>query len=60
MKREEKMQGRESKQISLEQERKTTPYLYKSGQFTIELKFAGTETLESCVAEYLSKRYGVT
>lgn len=50
----------ENKQGVQEQKSGKTPYLYKSGQFTIELKFAGTETLESCVAEYLSKRYGVT
>lgn len=50
----------ENKQSVQEQKSRKTPYLYKSGQFTIELKFAGTETLESCVAEYLSKRYGVT
>lgn len=50
----------ENKQSVQEQKSGKTPYLYRSGQFTIELKFAGTETLESCVAEYLSKRYGVT
>lgn len=59
MKNKESTQAGENRKSLLCQE-KATPYLYKSGQFTIELRFAGTGTLESCVAEYLNKRYGVT
>lgn len=31
----------------------------KNGDFTVEHVFAGTATLESCIAEYLSRKYGI-
>lgn len=31
----------------------------RNGDFTVEHVFAGTATLESCIAEYLSRKYGI-
>ena len=33
--------------------------VYKDNGFTVEVSFAGSATLESCIAEYLSRKYGI-
>ena len=35
-------------------------YLNRCGEYTIEVEFAGSSSLESCIAAYLNEKYRIT
>jgi len=36
------------------------PYVNRCGEYTIEVEFAGSSSLESCIAAYLNEKYRIT
>lgn len=36
------------------------PYINRYGEYTIEAEFAGSSSLESCIAAYLNEKYRIT
>ena len=36
------------------------PYINRCGEYTIEVEFAGSSSLESCIADYLNEKYRIT
>ena len=36
-----------------------SPYINRCGEYTIEVEFAGSSSLESCIADYLNKKYRI-
>ena len=36
-----------------------SPYVNRCGEYTIEVEFAGSSSLESCIAAYLSEKYQI-
>ena len=37
-----------------------SPYINRCGEYTIEVEFAGSSSLESCIAAYLNEKYQTT
>ena len=37
-----------------------SPYINRCGEYTIEVEFAGSSSLESCIASYLNEKYRIT
>ena len=37
-----------------------SPYVNRCGEYTIEVEFAGSSSLESCIAAYLNEKYQIT
>lgn len=37
-----------------------SPYVNRCGEYTIEVEFAGSSSLESCIAAYLNEKYRIT
>lgn len=37
-----------------------SPYINRCGEYTIEVEFAGSSSLESCIAAYLNEKYQIT
>ena len=37
-----------------------SPYINRCGEYTIEGEFAGSSSLESCIAAYLNEKYRIT
>lgn len=37
-----------------------SPYINRCGEYTIEVEFAGSSSLESCIAAYLYEKYRIT
>lgn len=37
-----------------------SPYINRCGEYTIEIEFAGSSSLESCIAAYLNEKYQIT
>ena len=37
-----------------------SPYSNRCGEYTIEAEFAGSSSLESCIAAYLNEKYRIT
>ena len=37
----------------------TSPYINRCGEYTIEVEFAGSSSLESCIAAYLNEKYRI-
>lgn len=37
-----------------------SPYIKRCGEYTIEAEFAGSSSLESCIAAYLNEKYRIT
>lgn len=37
-----------------------SPYINRCGEYTIEVEFAGSSSLESCIAAYLNEKYRIT
>lgn len=35
-------------------------YTIRCGEYTIEAEFAGSSSLESCIADYLNEKYQIT
>ena len=35
-------------------------YVNRCGEYTIEVEFAGSSSLESCIAAYLNEKYRIT
>ena len=35
-------------------------YINRCGEYTIEAEFAGSSSLESCIAAYLNEKYRIT
>lgn len=38
----------------------SSPYTNRCGEYTIEVEFAGSSSLESCIAAYLNEKYRIT
>ena len=36
-----------------------SPYINRCGEYTIEAEFAGSSSLESCIADYLNEKYRI-
>ena len=36
-----------------------SPYVNRCGEYTIEVEFAGSSSLESCIAAYLNEKYRI-
>ena len=36
-----------------------SPYINRCGEYTIEAEFAGSNSLESCIADYLNEKYRI-
>lgn len=43
-----------------EKETRTSPYIKRCGEYTVEVEFAGNCSLESCLASYLNEKYRIT
>ena len=37
-----------------------SPYVNRCGEYNIEVEFAGSSSLESCIAAYLNEKYRIT
>lgn len=37
-----------------------SPYINRCGEYTIGVEFAGSSSLESCIAAYLNEKYQIT
>ena len=37
-----------------------SPYINRCGEYTIEVEFAESSSLESCIAAYLNEKYRIT
>ena len=37
-----------------------SPYINRCVEYTIEVEFAGSSSLESCIAAYLNEKYRIT
>ena len=37
-----------------------SPYVNRCGEYTVEVEFAGSSSLESCIAAYLNEKYRIT
>ena len=37
-----------------------SPYINRCGEYTIEVEFAGSSSLESCIAAYLNEKDQIT
>lgn len=37
-----------------------SPYINRCGEYTIEVEFAGSSSLESCITAYLNEKYRIT
>lgn len=37
-----------------------SPYINRCGEYTIEVEFAGSSSLEICIAAYLNEKYQIT
>ena len=35
------------------------PYMNRCGEYTVETEFAGSSSLESCIAAYLNEKYQI-
>ncbi len=35
-------------------------YINRCGEYTVEVEFAGSSSLESCIAAYLNEKYRIT
>lgn len=42
-----------------EKETGTSPYIKRCGEYTVEVEFAGSCSLESCLAAYLNEKYRI-
>lgn len=56
--REEHQMDRNTQQ--LENIASGSPYINRCGEYTIEVEFAGSSSLESCIAAYLNEKYQIT
>ena len=36
-----------------------SPYINRCGEYTVEAEFAGSSSLESCIAAYLNEKYQI-
>ena len=36
-----------------------SPYINRCGEYTSEAEFAGSSSLESCIADYLNEKYRI-
>ena len=36
-----------------------SPYINRCGEYTIKAEFAGSSSLESCIADYLNEKYRI-
>ena len=36
-----------------------SPYVNRCGEYTIEVEFAGSSSLDSCIAAYLNEKYQI-
>ena len=36
-----------------------SPYINRCGEYTIEVEFAGSSSLENCIAAYLNEKYRI-
>lgn len=43
-----------------EKETGASPYIKRCGEYTVEVEFAGSCSLESCLAAYLNEKYRIT
>lgn len=43
-----------------EKETGASPYIKRCGEYTVEAEFAGSCSLESCLAAYLNEKYRIT
>ncbi|MEE0545283.1 MAG: hypothetical protein ACLRYD_15910 [Ruminococcus callidus] len=43
-----------------EKETGASPYIKRCGEYTVEVEFAGSSSLESCIAAYLNEKYRIT
>ena len=43
-----------------EKETGASPYIKRCGEYTVEVEFAGSGSLESCLAAYLNEKYRIT
>lgn len=37
-----------------------SPYINRCGEYTIEVEFAGSSSLESCIEAFLDEKYRIT
>lgn len=37
-----------------------SPYINRCGEYTVEVEFVGSSSLESCIAAYLNEKYRIT
>ena len=56
--REERQMNKNKQQ--LENIINSSPYINRCGEYTIEVEFAGSSSLESCIAAYLNEKYRIT
>ena len=56
--REERQMNKNIQQ--LEDVASSSPYINRCGEYTIEVEFAGSSSLESCIAAYLNEKYRIT
>lgn len=56
--REERQMNKNTQQ--LEDIASDSPYINRCGEYTIEVEFAGSSSLESCIAAYLNEKYRIT
>ncbi len=56
--REERQMNKNIQQ--LEDVASSSPYINRCGEYAIEVEFAGSSSLESCIAAYLNEKYRIT
>lgn len=56
--REERQMSRHTRQA--ENMASGSPYINRCGEYTVEAEFAGSSSLESCIAAYLNEKYRIT
>ena len=56
--REERQMSKNTRQT--EKVASGSPYINRCGEYTIEVEFAGSSSLESCIAAYLNEKYQIT
>ena len=50
----------EQEQTAIENIINGSPYINRCGEYTIEVEFASSSSLESCIAAYLNEKYRIT
>lgn len=54
MKRKQQKNTRQTEKVA-----SGSPYINRCGEYTIEVEFAGSSSLESCIAAYLNEKYQI-